>query len=156
MNPIAPGESLSSPLFGLTTFNLDFLRLGMWSPLQPFIWKVLNFYGLTLAQMSSNDWRCALDLWVLYKKYCRIDFSTKELSYFFTIKANLGEDHFDFFHLGGRSSRGKIIVGNPTFNKSCWKDKYFFIGGAWGQSYTEDFTLYLISSEFQEPSLLKP
>lgn len=124
MRPIALGESLSSPLSGLIAFNLDFLRLGLQLPLQPLIRKVLNFYGLALTQMSPDSWWCAIGLWVLYRKYCGINLSTKELSYFFTVKANLSEDHFGFFHLGSRSGKGEVVIGNPTFNK-IWKDKYF-------------------------------
>lgn len=68
------------------------------------------------------------------------------------IKANPGDDHFGFFYLANSLDKRKIVVRNLTSNKS-WKDKHFFIGGAWGQTYIKDSNLYLIPSQFQELGL---
>ena len=103
------------------------LRVGVASPLHPFIQDVFEAYHLDPIQINPNSYRSMIVLYIIYYKQDFPFLDANNLGYFLQLK-KLSKKDFGYVYLAvWPEFDGKnLIFGTPS-NAGSWKEPFFYI-----------------------------
>ena len=82
------------PPKGYVTASEMFLKFGVQFLLCQFFRNILHFYGLTVFPVTPNGWARMIGLYVLFMEQKMATLTPEEFSWFYTLKANKGNQGF--------------------------------------------------------------
>ena len=88
---------MHKPLTGHVMASEVFLMFGVRFPLHLCFRNILNFYNLTVFQVTPNGWVHMIGLFFLFAKRKMDPPSLEEFSWFYTLKSNKGDLGFYYF-----------------------------------------------------------
>lgn len=111
------------PRMVLSTF---LLRLGISSPLHPFIKDVCEYFQLAPLQINPNGYRAALALYIMYHKCGYPSLTARQLGYFLHLKHSPNDFGYFYFSVWPCFNKKNLIHNGPS-NSGKWKSPYFYI-----------------------------
>ena len=90
-------ERAHMPLKGHVTDSKIFLKFGVHFPLYQCFRNIINFYGLTVFQVTPNGWVHMIGLFILFTEKKMDPPSPKKFSWFYTLKLSKGDLGFYYF-----------------------------------------------------------
>ena len=90
-------ERPHTPPGGYVTLSELYLKFGVRFPLHPFFFKALKYFGLTVFQITPNEWAHMIGLFVLFAEH-RMGLPTAaEFAWFYFVKSNKNDEGFYYF-----------------------------------------------------------
>lgn len=103
------------------------MRIGVSSPLHPFIRDVCDTYHLAPIQINPNGYRAMIALYILYHKLGYPEMDARTMGYFLQLKRCGASDFgFVYFSVWPEFNKKDLIHGCPS-NAGSWKGPYFYI-----------------------------
>ena len=103
------------------TTSWVFLKFGVRFPIHTCFRNILNYYNLTVFQVTPNGWAHMIELFVEQK----MDPPTPEaFSWFYTFKSSKGD--IGFYYFSKRATKEVQTVNKIKESLGNWKDAYFF------------------------------
>ena len=93
-------------------------------PLHPFFVKVLEYFGLTVFQITLNGWAQMIGLSGLFTECGMGPPTAEEFAWFYSVKSNKNDEGFYFFVK--RPTKGLQAIVKIKDNLGPWKESYFF------------------------------
>ena len=85
------------PPRGYVTVSESFLKFRIRFSLNQFFKDVLQYYKITVFLVTPNGWAHMIGLYVLFVERKMSPLTVEELSWFYTLKANKGDQGFYYF-----------------------------------------------------------
>ena len=85
------------PPTGHVTASKVFLKFGVRFPFHPCLRNILNFYNVTVFQVTPNGWAHMIRLFGLFVKRKMDPPTPEEFSWFYTLKSSKGDLGFYYF-----------------------------------------------------------
>ena len=85
-----------------------FLKFGVQFPLHPYFRSILNYYNLTVFQVTPNGWAHMIRLFALFVEWKMEPPTLEEFTWFYTLKpfqSNLG-----FYYFSKRASKDIWVI----------------------------------------------
>ena len=109
---------------GFILVTEDILQCGI-QVLLPYFQNILNYYGVTLIQLSPNSYHHMVTLFVSYKELKFLDLTPEEFSYIYLVKENTSD--YGFYHTIKWHSRNVKAFWNVGSNMGQWKHRWFLM-----------------------------
>ena len=122
----------------------QFFRLGISLPLHPFILEILDFYEVSLMQLTPNSYRMAVCLYILYDIHQGVRMSALELGWFFQLKLT-GRTPGFFYLTAWNTHHRKGIKGN-RHSMLDWQKLFLYCYDC--PVYKKDFNLSPMKAAF--------
>ena len=90
-------ERPHTPPDGYVTFSELYLKFGVRFPLYPFFIEVIEYFGLTVFQITPNRWAHMIGLFVLFAEHGMVPSTTTEFAWFYSVKGNKNDEGFYYF-----------------------------------------------------------
>ena len=97
-------ERLHTPLDGYVTFSELYLKFGVQFPLHPFFVEVLQYFGLTVFQITPNGWAHMIRFFILLMEQGIGPPTTIDFAWFYSVKGSNNDEGFYYF--AKRSAKG--------------------------------------------------
>ena len=101
-----------------------YLKFRVRFPLHPFFVEVLEYFGLTVFQITPNVWAHMIGLFSLFAEHEMGLPTAAEFAWFYSVKGNKNDEGFYYF--AKRPTKGFQAI---TKIKEClgpWKESYFY------------------------------
>ena len=117
MEVLMPSEQCIShlPPRGYVTVSESFLKFGVQFPLNQFFRDVLRYYSLIVFQVTPNGWAHMIGLFGLFVERNMGPPTPKEFSWFYTLKANKGDQGFYYFAIWLAIHVHRQCSGQPVY-----------------------------------------
>ena len=103
------------------------VRLGITSPLHPFIKDVCDFYHLAPLQINPNAYRSMIALYIIYGEEGFGTLDARTLGYFLQLKRSPKKDFgYVYFSVWPEYNGKSLVFGAPS-NAGPWKGPFFYI-----------------------------
>ena len=112
------------PLAGYVTVSEAYLKFGVRFPLHSFFVKILQYFGLTVFQVTPNRWAHMIGLFGLFLERRMGPLMTVEFTWFYSIKANKNDEGFYYF--SKRPTKGQQAITKIKESLGNWKERYFY------------------------------
>ena len=112
------------PSTGHVTVSETFLKFGVRFPLHPYFVRLLNHYNLIVFQITPNGWAQMIGLFVLFVELKMDPLTSKEFSWFYTLKSCQGD--LGFYYFSKRASKDIRAIIKIRDSLGTWKDAYFY------------------------------
>lgn len=116
-------KGLPTPRMVLTP---QLVELGLGSPMHTFLRQLIDFYKITPMQLSPNNYRLAIGIYMMYLNKGYASPSIEGLSFFVDIRKSGKDLGFFYFVLWPYHNRNGFSTGNPG-NMKLWKNEYFYL-----------------------------
>ena len=90
-------ERPHTPLVDYVTLSERYLQFGVRFPLNPFFVEVLQYFGLTIFQITSNGWAHMIRLFGLFAEQGIGSPTIEEFTWFYLVKSNKNDEGFYYF-----------------------------------------------------------
>ena len=84
-------------LDGYVTLSERYLQFRVRFPLHPFFVEVLEYFGLTVFQITPNGWAHMIGLFGLFAEHEIGPPTTEEFAWFYSVKSNKNDEGFYYF-----------------------------------------------------------
>lgn len=102
------------------------VKVGVASPLHPFLAEVCKYYQLALIQINPNGYRSMIALYILYKEEGFGTLDTRTLGYFLQMKRSPKKDFgYVYFSVWPEFYGKHLLYGAPS-NVGLWKESFFY------------------------------
>ena len=85
---------LHHPLDGYVTVSEAYLKFRERFPLHPFFIEVLEYFGLTVFQITPNRWAQMIGLFGLFDEHGMSPSTAVKIAWFYSIKGNKNNEGF--------------------------------------------------------------
>ena len=90
-------ERSHHPLDGYITMSETYLKFGVRFPLHIFLIEVLEYFGLTIFQITPNGWAHMIGLFGLFVEHGMGPPIATEFAWFYSVKGNKNDKGFYYF-----------------------------------------------------------
>ena len=97
-------ERLHHPPDSYVIVSETYLKFGVRFPLHPFFVEVLEYFGLTVFQITPNGWAQMIGLFGLFAEHGMGSPIATEFAWFYSVKDNKNDEGFYYF--ANRTSKG--------------------------------------------------
>ena len=92
--------------------------------MNPFFVKVLQYFSLTVFQITPNGWAHMIRLFDLFTEQGIGPPTAEEVTWFYSVKSNKNDEGFYYF--AKRPAKGLQVVVKIRDNLGMWKESYFY------------------------------
>ena len=117
-------ERPHTPLDDYVTLSETYLKFGVRFPLHHFFVKVLEYFGLTVFQITPNKWAHMIGLFGLFAEHGMGPPSVVEFAWFYSVKGNKNNEGFYCF--AKRPVKGLQVITKIRESLGPWKESYFY------------------------------
>ena len=117
-------ERPHTPLDGYVTLSERYLQFGVRFPLHPFFIEVLEYFGLTVFQITPNGWAHMIGLFGLFTEHRMGSPTEEEFAWFYSVKSNKNDEGFYYFTK--RPAKRLQTIMKIKDNLGPWKESYFY------------------------------
>ena len=103
------------------------LKVGVASPLHPFLQDVCEAYHLAPIQINPNSYRSMIALYIIYYQQGFPFLDANTLGYFLQLKKSTKRDFgYVYFSVWPEFNGKNLVFGTPS-NAGSWKEPFFYI-----------------------------
>ena len=106
------------------TISETFLKFGVRFPLHLYFRSILNYYNLTVFQVTPNRWANMRGLFVLFVEQKMEPPTPKEFSWFCTLKSC--QSYLGFYYFSKQASNDIWAIIKIKETLGTWKNVYFY------------------------------
>ena len=109
---------------GYVTLFERYLQFEVRFRLHSFFVEVLEYFGLTVFQITPNGWPHMLGLFGLFEEHGMGLPTAEEFAWFYLVKSNKNDEGFYYFTQ--RPAKGLQAIVKIKDNLGPWKESYFY------------------------------
>ena len=117
-------ERLHIPSVSHVTLSERYLQFEVRFPLNLFFVEALQYFGLTVFQITPNGWAYMIRLFGLFAEQGMSPPMAEEFAWFYSVKSNKNDE--DIYYFSKRSAKGLQAIVRIRDNLRSWKESYFF------------------------------
>ena len=129
------------------TISKTFLKFGVRFPLHLYFRSILNYYNLTVFQVTPNGWAHMIGLFALFVEWKMELPIPKEFSWFYTLKSC--QSDLGFYYFSKWMSKDIRAIIKIRESLGTWKDAYFYKPEANVRGRFTDPSKFLVVSFFR-------
>ena len=117
-------ERRHTPPDGYVTLSEIHRKFRVQFPLHPFFVEVLEYYGLTVFQITPNGWAHMIELFGLFVEHRMGPPIAAEFAWFYSVKGNKNDE--GFYYIAKRLVKGLQAIIKIKVSLGLWKGSYFY------------------------------